>query len=265
MRCFTPRVLLYGAWIAAGAAHLTPSRAAEHIPPAPPAHPLPEMSYAQMAGMMRMDDAERFGYVLFDRLEWRDTAAGSAGVWDAQGWYGGDYDKLWVKTEGERVAGATEDARADLLWDRVVTRWWNLQAGVRQDFGGGPGRTWAAVGLQGVAPYWFDVQATLYVGEQGRTAARLETEYDLLLTQRLILQPEVEANLYGKDDPARRIGSGLSDLDVGLRLRYEIRRELAPYIGVAWQRRFGRSADFARSAGESTGDAQFLAGVRAWF
>jgi copper resistance protein B len=218
-----------------------------------------------MAAMMQMDDTRSLGKVLFDQLEWRHTAEGSAAVWDAQGWYGGDYNKLWIRSEGERVGGKTHDARADVLWDRNIARWWSLQAGARQDFGEGPSRTWAALGVQGLAPYWFDVEATFYVGEEGRTAARLRTECDLLLTQRLILQPEAELNAYGKADPARQIGSGVSDLDLGLRLRYEFRREFAPYVGVSWRKLFGETADQARSAGAGASDVQFLAGLRIWF
>ena len=241
-----------------------PSPAA-HVPPEPPQHVMSDMPYHQMAAMMQMDDAARTGMVLLDQLEWRDSADGSAAVWDAEGWYGGDYDKVWVRTEGERVDGATQNARVDLLWDRVVARWWNVQAGAREDFGQGPARTWAAIGVQGLAPYWFDTEATFYVGDAGRTALRLKMEYELLLTQRLILQPEGEANLYGKADPARRLGSGLSDLEIGLRLRYEVRREFAPYFGVVWSRNFGGTADLVREAGGSASDVQLVAGVRAWF
>ena len=238
----------------------------EHVPPDPPQqelqHPMP---YPQMVQMMQMDDRDRFGKVMLDRLDWRDANGASALEWDAAAWYGGDYDKLWFKTEGERRDGSTEDARAELLWDRIFSRWWSVQAGIRQDFGEGPSRTWAAFGIEGLAPYFFDVEATAYVGEGGRTAARISSQYDLLLTQRLVLQPEAELNLYGKDDPERRIGSGLSDLQIGLRLRYEFRRELAPYVGLAWTRRFGKSADFARAAGEDPNDLQALAGLRIWF
>jgi copper resistance protein B len=238
----------------------------EHVPPDPPQqelqHPMP---YEQMVRMMEMDDRGRFGKAMLDRLEWRDVDGAAALEWDAAAWYGGDYDKLWVKTEGEHRAGKTEDARAELLWDRIIMRWWSVQAGVRQDFGEGPSRTWAAVGAQGLAPYFFDVEATAYVGENGRTAARISSEYNLLLTQRLVLQPEAELNLYGKDDPGRRIGSGLSDMQVGLRLRYEFRREIAPYVGLVWTRRFGKSADFARLSGEDSNDVQALAGLRIWF
>jgi copper resistance protein B len=237
----------------------------QHASPDPPAHVVPTMSYKAMSSMMEMDDTGRSGSVLLDEFEWRSTDQGAAGVWEAEGWYGDDYNKLWIRSEGEQVAGITEDARVEALWDRIVTRWWSLQLGARQDLGKGPDRTWAALGVQGLAPQWFDVEATLYAADAGRTAVRLRAEYDLLITQRLIVQPEAEANLYGKSDPARQIGSGLSDLDVGVRMRYEIRREFAPYVGVAWQRRFGRTAEFTRAAGMSASDVQFLAGIRIWF
>jgi copper resistance protein B len=238
---------------------------AAHVPPDPPQNPMSDMPYPQMAAMMQMDDTQRTGTVLFDQLEWRNTAEGSAAVWDAEAWYGGDTNKVWLRSEGERVAGMTQNARADLLWDHTFARWWSVQAGGRQDFGAGPGRTWAAIGVQGLAPYWFNTEATFYVGDQGRTAMRLKTEYELLFTQRLILQPEGEANLYGKSDPARQLGSGLSDLEIGLRLRYEVRREFAPYIGVVWARQFGGTADRVRASGGNPNDVQFVAGVRAWF
>jgi copper resistance protein B len=242
-----------------------PDSSDRHVPPEPPQHAMGDMSYGEMVSMMQMDDTHRFGKMLLDHVEWRDSEEGSAGAWDVQGWYGGDYDKIWLKTEGERVAGQTRDARAELLWDRVVTRWWDMQAGVREDFGEGPPRTWFAFGLEGLAPYWLDAEATVYVGEQGRTAARVRAEYDLLLTQRLIIQPHGEINLYGKADPQRQIGSGLSDLDLSLRLRYEIRRELAPYVGMVWSRRFGGTADQVRAAGGSTNDLQLVVGARIWF
>jgi len=238
---------------------------AAHVPPDPPQHPMGDMPYPAMAAMMQMDDTARTYKVLFDQLEWRNAAAGSAAVWDAEGWYGGDDDKVWLRSEGERAGGTTQNARADVLWGHAFARWWSLQAGGRQDFGRGPARTWAAVGVQGLAPYWFDTEATFYVGEEGRTAVRLKTECDLLLTQRLILQPEGEANLYGKADPARQLGSGLSDLEIGLRLRYEVRREFAPYAGVVWSRSFGATADRVRESGGEASDVQFVAGLRLWF
>jgi copper resistance protein B len=242
----------------------SPANSPQHVPPEPPQHPMSDMSPAEMVQMMQMDDTARTGTVLLDQLEWRHTDSGSAGVWEGEAWYGGDYDKLWLRTEGETVQGTT-DARVELLWDRLISRWWSVQSGVREDFGNGPARTWAALGVSGLAPYWFDVEATLYVGGASRTAARLKVEYDLLLTQRLIIQPEAEANLYGKPDPARQLGSGLSDLQVGLRLRYEIRRQFAPYAGVVWQRLFGGTADNALAAGVDPSQVQFVLGLRVWF
>jgi copper resistance protein B len=238
---------------------------AAHVPPDPPQRVMVEMPYREMAAMMQMDDTARTGMVLLDQLEWRHSSDSSAGVWEAEGWYGGDYNKVWFKTEGERVSGSTRDARADLLWDRVFARWWSVQAGIRQDFGEGPSRTWAAIGVQGLAPYWFDTEATLYVGDKGHTALRLKLEYEWLFTQRLILQPEGEANLYSKSDPGRQVGSGLSDLEIGLRLRYELLRQFAPYVGVVWSRRFGESAALVRAAGGDASEVQVVLGLRAWF
>ena len=236
----------------------------QHVPPDPPQNATPAMSYKAMSSMMQMDDTVLLGKVLLDQLEWRSTDQGATAVWEAEGWYGGDYNKLWIRTEGEQGGGATPDARIEGLWDRIITRWWNLQLGARQDFGDGPGRTWGAAGIQGIAPYWFEFEATAYAGDAGRTAARVKAEYEILINQRLILQPEVETNLYGKADPARRIGSGLTAVDVGIRLRYELSREWAPYVGLAWQRRFGATADFIRAAGDAASDIQLLAGIRIW-
>lgn len=237
----------------------------EHIPPDPPSQPLHDMPYTAMVEMMAMDDTARFGKVLFDQLDWRKGDDVSAIGWDMQAWYGSDYNKLWFKTEGERADGTTEEARAELLWDRIFSRWWSVQAGVRHDFGEGPSRNWLAIGMQGLAPYFFEIEATAYFGDSGRTAARFSAEYDLLLTQRLILQPELELNAYGKADPERGIGSGFSDAQLALRLRYEFRREIAPYVGVAWVRHLGNTADLRRASGEDDSDVQFLAGVRFWF
>lgn len=207
-----------------------------------------------------------FYQVLFDELEYTRTRRGRSGLaWDAQGWVGTDYNRLWVKTEGERTGGTTEDGRIEFLYSRPVAAFWDLQAGLRHDFGQGPKRDWLAFGVQGIAPYWFDVEATAYVGSAGRTALRLKSEYEFILAQRTFLTPSVDANFYGKSDPGRGIGSGLSDVSAGLRLRYEIRREFAPYIGVNWTKRFGNTADIARSAGEPVVDRQLVVGVRAWF
>nr|WP_298720663.1 copper resistance protein B [uncultured Steroidobacter sp.] len=235
-----------------------------HVPPDPPQHQMGDMSEAEMAEMMDMDDTALFGMVAFDQLEWRDTNEGNALAWDGRAWLGNDYDKAWFKAEGERFDGDYEGS-AELLWDHVFSRWWSWQAGVAHDFGAGPSRTWAAFGVQGLAPYWFEIEALAYVGEEGRTSARFSAEYEMFLTQRLILQPKLEFKLYGKDDPANRIGAGFSDAELGLRLRYEIRREFAPYVGVVWSRKFGETADLVREHGDEVEEAQWVAGVRVWF
>lgn len=225
---------------------------------------MPDMSYQAMSTLMGMDDTAAVGKVMLDQLELDGGSGSTQLAWDAQAWYGGDYDKVWLKTEGSPDPNGQDTALNELLWDHVLTRWWDLQTGVRYDVGQGPARGWAAVGIEGLAPYWFDVEATLYAGEAGRTAARLRVEHDLLITQRLIVQPEVEANLYGKSDPARDVASGLSDMQLGLRIRYEIRRELAPYVGVAWRRELGASTQFSGGSGPRADSLQWVAGFHVW-
>ena len=236
----------------------------EHVPPEPPQTHVHEMRYDEMVEMMGMDDRARLGKVMFDRLEWRDTDA-STYEWEAAAWYGGDFNKVWLATEGEHVDGSVADARVELLWDRILTAWWSTRLGAREDFGDGPSRDWLAFGVAGLAPGFFELEAMAFVGESGRTALRLSADYDLLITQRLVLQPEAEMNIYGSDDRERLIGSGVSNLEIGLRLRYEFRREFAPYLGISWSKRFGESADLAEAAGEDSDELAFVAGIRAWF
>lgn len=200
-----------------------------------------------------------------DRLEWQDADDGSALAWDLNGWIGGDIDRLAFRYEGERVAGRTESAELQLLWSHAIGPWWESVLGVRQDFKPGPAQTWVAFGVQGMPLYGLETEATAFLGEAGQSALRLSAEYDLLLTQRLILQPAAELNLYGRTDEERGVGSGLSDLELGLRLRYEIRREFAPYLGVSWHRAYGNTADLHRAHGEDLSEARLVAGVRFWF
>ena len=213
----------------------------------------------------RLADQENFGSVLVDRLERAYTRDGNWSAYDVQAWFGRDFNRLVIKAEGDVSQGRLQDARTELLWGHAVAAFWDTQLGVRHDNGSGPDRNWLAFGVQGLAPYWFDVEATGYLGNAGRSALRLATSYDLLITQRVVLQPRVEANLYGKDDPARQIGSGLSDATAGLRLRYEFTRQFAPYVGVEWSGKFGRSADYARIAGEKTRQTAIVAGLHFWF
>ncbi len=204
-------------------------------------------------------------YFLADKLEWQDADDASTLAWDLSGWIGGDIDRLWLRSEGERSNGKTEDAEIQALWGHSISPWWDVVSGVRQDFKPGAAQTWAAFGLQGMALYNFEAEATAFLGENGQSAVRLEGDYDILLTNRLILQPTAELNVYGKNDPQRGIGSGLANTEAGLRLRYEIRREFAPYIGVTWNRTYGHTADYAREEGEDRSEARLVLGVRLWF
>jgi copper resistance protein B len=206
-------------------------------------------------------DTAVHSFVLFDQLEWQRGHGMDVNV---KGWVGGDLNRFWFRTEGEGGGDGVEHAEVHALYGRAIARWWDVVAGIRQDVRPGPAQTWAAIGIQGLAPYWFEVEATAYVSTAGRTHLRLETEYEFLLTNRLILQPVVEVDLYGTSDPERRLGAGLSSAEAGLRLRYEIRREFAPYIGVVWNRTFFGTADYARAAGDRTSGARLALGLRLW-
>lgn len=223
-------------------------------------------AYALPGGrQLHLADEHNFGALLVDRLERVYTDNGDSTAYDAQAWFGRDYDRLVLKAEGDVVRGRLQEARTEALWGHAVATFWDTQLGARYDSGVGPDRGWLAFGIQGLAPYWFNVDATAYAGNRGRTALRLGAEYELLLTQKLILQPRVEMNLYGKQDAARETGSGLSDATTGLRLRYEFARQFAPYVGVEWARKFGGTAEFARAAGEDTQNTRLVAGLRFWF
>ena len=233
--------------------------------------PIPPLTDADRAavynapGGHEVHDSALNSLFIFEKLEWQDADDGSALNWEAQGWIGGDVDRLWLRSEGERTNGKTEEAEVQALWGHSISPWWDLVGGVRQDFKPGDPQTWAAFGIQGMALYNFEAQATAYLGEGGQTAARLEGDYDILLTNKLILQPTAEFNFYGKNDPQRGVGSGLSESEVGLRLRYEVRPQFAPYVGVTWNRAYGRTADYAREEGEDNNEARLVLGVRVWF
>lgn len=202
---------------------------------------------------------------LADQLEWQDADEGSTLAWDISGWYGGDIDRLAFRSEGERTDGQTEEAELQLLWSHAIGPWWETVAGVRQDFKPGSPQTWAAFGVQGMPLFGLETEATAFLGEGGQSALRLEAEYDILLTQRWVLQPTAEINLHGRNDEARGVGSGLSDAGFGLRLRYEINRQFAPYIGVTWNRAYGNTADLLRDEDEDVSDTRLVAGIRFWF
>ncbi|KEZ17927.1 MULTISPECIES: copper resistance protein B [Sphingobium] len=206
------------------------------------------------------------GMILIDQLEAVMGKGKDGYAWEAQGWYGGDIDRLWFKTEGESSFGESpEHAEVQALWSRALDPWWNLQAGIRQDFGAGPDRTYAVVGVQGLAPYWFEMGGALFLSDKGDFTARIEAEYDQRLTQKLILQPAAELNFSAQDVPELGIGSGLSTAELGLRLRYQFVPEFAPYVGVRYERAFGDTADFRRARDEKAGGWNFLIGIRSWF
>lgn len=214
---------------------------------------------------LHLADEHNFASVLVNRLERVHTSDSNAMAYDTQVWFGRDADKLVFKAEGELARGKLQDARTELLWGHATASYWDTQLGLRHDSGTSPERSWLAFGVQGLAPYWFELNAMAYIGQGGRTALRLDAEYELLLTQRLILQPRVELTAYGKDDEAGHIGSGLSSGSASVRLRYEINRQLAPYVGVERSTKFGRTADLVRAEGERGSQTRWVAGVRFWF
>ena len=206
------------------------------------------------------------GKILIDRLEWANRSGKDGYTFDGQAWWGGDIDKVWLKGEVEgRFNEGAEGVEVQALWSHAVDPWFDLQLGVRQDFAPGPDRTYLAAGIQGLAPYWFEVDVAAFLSNKGELSARAEAEYDLRITQRLILQPRVEFDLAAQDVPELGIGSGLSTGELGMRLRYEIERQFAPYVGVQYERAFGDTADFRRAAGEKAGGWSFLVGLRSWF
>lgn len=217
--------------------------------------------------LVKENGALNTGQLLIDQMETTLDKGEESYSWDAQLWYGGDINRLWLKTEGEGRfdAGGPEEVEVQALYSRALNPWFNLQAGVRHDFRAGPERTHAVLGIQGLAPYLFEVDGALFLSDKGELTARFEAEYDQRITQSLILQPSVEFELSAQDVPELGIGSGLSSAEAGLRLRYQIVPEFAPYVGVTYERTFGNTADFARADGEKAGGWNFLVGLRSWF
>ncbi|MEG3086874.1 copper resistance protein B [Sphingomonas sp. PB4P5] len=204
--------------------------------------------------------------ILFNLAEYQARSGGDGYRWDGEAWIGGDVNRLTLKSEGEGTFGEPlEAAEVQALYSRAIDPYWNLQAGVRYDFKPNPSRTYATIGIEGLAPYWFDVEGAVFLSDQGDVLGRAEAWYDERVTQFFVLQPRVEANFAAQDVRRDGIGSGLTDLELGLRLRYERSREFAPYIGVSWERQFGDTARFTRSRGGDTGGFSFAAGVRIWF
>lgn len=240
-------------------------------PPPPMDHyadrffPASEMARARTA-MMREEGGQTLYQVMFNVAEYQARAGRHGYRWDGEAFVGGDINRLWLKSEGEGAfREGVESAEVQALYSRAVGPYFNLQAGVRHDFQPGPARTYATVGFEGLAPYMFEVEGALFLSNKGEVLGRLEGYYDQRLTQRLILQPRVEFNLSAQDAPEIRLGSGLTDAELGLRLRYEVSRQFAPYIGVSYEAKTGRTADLARNDGKDPTTINFVAGVRFWF
>jgi len=201
-------------------------------------------------------------HVILNQLELGDSR--HSGAVEAQAWVGHDLNKFWLKTDIEREQGTTHHADIQALYSRAIAPYWDMQLGVRHDQKPVK-RNWAVIGLQGVAPYFFEWDSALLIGDSGRVAMRVAVDYDLLLSQRLILSLNLEFTMYGQDDLDAGMGAGLADSRAGLRLRYELRREFAPYIGINWNNRYGKTADIAEARGEQPQDIQWVLGLRAWF
>ena len=209
---------------------------------------------------------QNFHRVLFNLAEYQVHDGKDGYRWDGEAWWGGDINRLVVKSEGEGTFRESVDsAEVQALYSRAIGPYFNLQAGVRHDFQPSPTQTFATVGIEGLAPYQFDVSSALFLSTKGDLLARAEATYDERITQRLILQPRVELNFAAQDVPDDRIGAGLSDAELGLRLRYEISRQFAPYIGVSYSTKVGRSATFARRDGEAPHSTSLVLGIRTWF
>lgn len=215
------------------------------------------------------DDAN-YSYIVTELLEYRESRAAGAIRWDIYGWYGGDVNRIWVKTEGSQdLSGGNGEREASLLYGRLISPFFDFQAGLRfanrSVPDGNQSRTYAAVGLQGLAPYRYSLEPTLFVSQDGKISARATATYDQQLTQRLILQPRFEVNVAVQPDRDFGVGAGLNDTELGLRLRYEVRREFAPYIGVNWKQSYGETGRLLRAEGEPSSLVSIVVGVRAWF
>ena len=209
---------------------------------------------------------QNFYQVMFNLAEYQARKGGDGYEWNGEAWYGGDINRLWLKSEGDGTFGKSLDrAEIQALYSRAIDPYFNLQAGLRYDFKPNPSRVYATVGVEGVAPGMFDVEGALFLSNKGELMARAEGYYDQRLPPRLILQPRAELNFAAQNSPSIDVGAGLSDAELGLRLRYEIRREFAPYVGVQYSRAFGKTRRYLLAEGEDPGGWEFVAGVRTWF
>lgn len=216
-------------------------------------------------GKLSLADEKSRWFASFDRLEYVYSKDNESLNYDGQLIWGRDYNKALLTSEGIIDNSQLNEASTELLWIHAVDTFWDGQIGIRYDSGTEKDQTWLTSGLQGLAPYWFEVDANASLSTEGQTALDITAEYELLLTQRLVLQPSLEMSIYGKDDEKREIESGLSSLTTGLRLRYEFSRQLAPYIGVEWENKMGDTRKQIKAADEEKAETCWLAGIRFWF
>ncbi|MBY0508609.1 MAG: copper resistance protein B [Rhodospirillaceae bacterium] len=218
------------------------------------------------AAAHRAHGTERISMFMLNIAEFQGRSGKDGYRWEGEAWYGGDLNRVVLKSEGEgSFRDSLESAEIQALYARAIGPYFNLQAGVRYDVKPDPSRAYATIGIEGLAPYWFEIDSALFLSNKGDVLGRFDAYYDQLITQRLVLQPRVEVNLAAQDVLENGIGSGVSDIELGLRLRYEIRREFAPYVGISYSRKIGNTADFARAAGERVGSTSFIIGIRTWF
>ncbi|HET8731055.1 MAG TPA: copper resistance protein B [Moraxellaceae bacterium] len=220
---------------------------------------------AGMSEHMGHEGGGDFWWWKVDQLESVRTADESAARWKAGVSWGGSFDRLWLTSDGDTTDGKRGDVATQLYWTHAVSAFWDATLVGRVDNGPGRAQSWAGIGLQGLAPYWLETAVTVLAGEGGQSSVRMDVDYDILLTNRLILKPGIGLDFYGRDDASRQQGAGLAESGAALRLRYEVTRKFAPYVGVEWRNRYGRTADLIQAAGERTHDAEAVAGVRLWY
>lgn len=243
----------------------------ELAPPPPQDHAAdrifdPGVMAAARSQLRKEHGGENISMAMLNLAEYQMRNGKDGYRWEGEAWFGGDINRAVFKTEGEgKIGSGLEAAEIQGLYSRAIGPYFDLQAGIRQDFEPTPKRTYFTLGSEGLAPYWFEATGALFLSTKGELLARLEGTYDLRLTQRLILQPRAELNLAAQDIEEIGMGKGLNNLEFGLRLRYEVRREFAPYIGVSFDRTFGDTADFARQNGEDVSQVSIVFGIRAWF
>lgn len=227
----------------------------------------PEEMEAARAAIKAEHGTQQSSLLFLDRLEYQSRDGDPELLWDGQGWRGGDIEKFWFKTEGEYITEENRFGEAELqaLYSRAVSPFWDVQLGLRHDIKPDPSRSYLVLGVQGLARYWFELDGAFFISHKGDVSIRVEAEYELRLTQQWILQPRVELNAALSEDDVIGMGSGVNNVEAGLRLRYEITRQIAPYAGVSWTESYGETVNFAQAEGEDRSQASFVTGIRLWF